>query len=151
MNNLVFAAFILLAAFNAWADEQPCQREANGRISCTEAGFKTLTDAIIGYRGAEEKCLIENQTCVMVREATEASLVAAEARVKVAEDKLASIKPASNLRPVLAVAGAVLGSAALTSAVLAPLDTRLRLALGAGGLTAVSLGFVFVLPERNIP
>lgn len=153
MNKLILVCFMLLAAINAWADDAPrqepaCRREA-GRVSCSEAGFKALTDTLVEYRGAEEKCQMRHQACLTTREAAEAALVASEAARKVAEDKLAAIKPPNTLRPVLAVAGAVLGAAALTAGLLLDVPPQARLALGAGGLGAVAVGFVFVLPERN--
>ena len=153
MNNLIFICFLLLSAMTAWAEDAPkqepaCRRES-GRISCSEAGFKTMTDALIEYRGAEEKWSLRHTACVMTREAAESSLVACEAARKVTQDKLDAIKPPSVLRPVLAVTAAVLGAAALTTALLADVPPQMRLGLGAGGLVGVAGGFIFVIPERQ--
>ncbi len=153
MSKLVFAAFLLLSALNAWADDAPkqepaCRRE-NGRVSCSEAGFKTMTDALIDYRAAEEKWSLRHTACVTTREAAETGLVACEAGRKVAEDRLAAIKPPSVLRPVLAVTAAVLGAAALTGALALDVPPQVRFGLGAGGLAGVAAGFIFVIPERQ--
>ena len=153
MSKLVFAAFLLLSALNAWADDAPraepaCRRE-NGRISCSEDGFKTMTDALIEYRAGEEKWSMRHTACVTTRDAAEAGLIACEAARKVTQDKLDAIKPPSVLRPVLAVAAGVVGAAALTTALLADVPPQVKLGLGAGGLAGVAAGFVFVIPERQ--
>lgn len=150
MSKLIFLAFLLLAAVNAAAEERPepaCRRDGD-RVSCSEAGFKTLTDALIEYRAAEEKWSLRHVACVTTREAAEKGLTSCEAAKKMSEDKLAAIKPPDTLRPILAVTAAVLGAAALTAAVTIemPLDTRLG--VGAGGLVALAAGYVFVIPER---
>lgn len=163
MSKLVFAAFLLLSFMTAWAgepakdvpkdapkQEQPCQRDGD-RISCSEAGFKTLTDALIEFRGSEEKWNIRHQACVVTRDAAEASLTACAGKRLDAEARLAAIKPPSVLRPVLAVTGAVLGAVALTSALTLNVPPQVRLGLGAGGLAGIAAGFVFVLPERITP
>lgn len=152
MSKLVLICFLLLSAINAWAGDAPkaepaCRREG-GRVSCSEEGFKVLTDALIEYRGAAEKCQLRTEACNAARDATEASLVAAEAARKVAEDKLAAIKPPSTLRPVLAVTAAVIGAVLLTTSVAVEAPPNVRLGLGAGGLAGITAGFVFVLPER---
>lgn len=151
MSKLIFLCFLLLAGITAWADDAPkqepaCRREA-GRVSCSEEGFKTLTDTLVEYRGAAEKCQMRHQACLTTREAAEAALAGCEAARTVAEGKVAAIKPASPLRPVLALTGAVLGAAALTAGLLLDVPPQARLALGAGGLGAVAVGFVFVLPD----
>lgn len=152
MSKLIFVAFLLLSAVTAWADDAPkqepaCRRE-NGRVSCSEEGFKTLTDALIDYRAAEEKWSLRHTACVTTREAAETGLVACEAARKVTEDKLAAIKPPSVLRPVLAVTAGVVGAVALTTALLADVPPQMKLGLGAGGLAGVAAGFIFVIPER---
>lgn len=153
MNNLIFICFLLLSALNAWADDAPkqeaaCRREADGRVSCSPDGFKALTDGLVEMRGGLEKAALRQQACVASRDAAEVALTASEARAKTAEDKLAAIKPPDTLRPVLAVAGAVVGAVALSAAVLTPLPDQARIGLGAGGLGLLVAGFVFVLPER---
>lgn len=153
MSKLVFAAFLLLSALNAWADDAPraepaCRRE-DGRISCSEEGFKTLMDSLIEYRASEEKWSLRHTACVTTRDAAETGLVSCEAARKVAQDKLDAIKPPSVLRPVLAVAAGVVGAAALTTALLADVPAQVRLGLGAGGLAGVAAGFVFVIPESQ--
>lgn len=153
MNNLIFLCFLLLSFLNAWADDAPkaepaCRRE-NGRVSCSEAGFKALTDALIDYRGAEEKWSLRHTACVTTREAAESGLVACEAGRRMAEEKLANIHQPGPLRPVLAVTGAVLGAAALASAfILTDIPPQMRLGLGAGGFVGLAAGYVFVLPEK---
>jgi hypothetical protein len=153
MNNLIFLCFLLLSLLNAWADDAPkqepaCRRE-NGRISCSEAGFKTMTDALIDYRAGEEKWSLRHTACVMTREAAETSLVACEAGRTLAEERLAAIKQPGPLRPVLAVTGAVLGAVALSAAfVVTDLPPQVRLGLGAGGMVGLAAGYIFVLPEK---
>jgi hypothetical protein len=153
VSKLIFVAFLLLSAVTAWADDAPkqepaCRRE-NGRVSCSEEGFKTLTDALIDYRAAEEKWSLRHTACVTTREAAETGLVACEAARKVTEDKLAAIKPPSVLRPVLAVTAGVVGAVALTTALFADVPPQVKLGLGAGGLAGVAAGFIFVIPERQ--
>lgn len=153
MSKLIFAAFLLFAAFNAWAEEplkpEPSCRREDGRVSCSEEGFKTLTDALIQYRAAEEKWSLRHTACVTTREAAETGLSSCEAGRKLAEDKLASIKQPGPLRPVLAVTAAVLGAVALSGAfVMTDLPPQLRLGLGAGGVLALTGSYVFVLPEK---
>lgn len=151
MSKLVFAAFLLLSAFNAWADQNPCQKEPTGRISCTPDGFKSLTDAIIEYHGEAVKCALHSEADRAHLAALEASLKASEAARLDAEARLAAIKPPSVLRPILAVTGAVLGAVALTSALTLDVPPQVRLGLGAGGLAGIAAGFVFVIPERIKP
>lgn len=151
MNKLIFICFLLLSAMTAWADDAPkqepaCRRE-NGRVSCSEAGFKALTDSLIDYRAAEEKWSLRHTACVTTREAAESSLVTCEMMRTVAQDKLDAIKPPSVLRPVLAAAAGVVGAVALTAALLADVPPQVRLGLGAGGLLGVAGGFIFVIPE----
>lgn len=147
-SKLLLVCFLLLAGINAWGTEPACRRE-EGRVSCSEEGFKVLTDSLIEYRGMNEKCQLRNEACNAARDAAEAALTASEAARKVAEDKLAAIKPPSVLRPVLAVTAAILGAAAITAAITTPVPDQARWSLGAGGLVAVAAGFVFVLPERS--
>ena len=153
MSKLIFACFILLSALNAWADDapkkEPACRKENGRVSCSEEGFKTLMDSLIEYRAGEEKWVMRQQACVMTRDAAESSLTGCEAGRKLAEDKLAAIHQPGPLRPVLALTGAVLGAVALTSAlVMTDVPQQARIGLGAGGLVALAVGYVFVLPEK---
>lgn len=153
MNNLIFMVFLLLAALNAWADDAPKQepacRKEGSRVSCSEAGFKTLTDALIEYRAGEEKWVLRHTACVTTREAAEASLTACEAGRTLAEEKLAAIKQPGPLRPILAVTGAVLGAVALSTAfIVTDLPPQLRLGLGAGGVVGLAAGYIFVLPEK---
>lgn len=153
MSKLIFACFLLLSALNAWADDapkkEPACRKENGRVSCSEEGFKTLTDALIEYRAGEEKWVLRQQACVTTREAAEGALTACEAGRKLAEDKLAGIEQPGPLRPVLAVTGAVLGAVALTTSfIVTDLPPQVRLGMGAGGIAALAVGYVFVLPEK---
>jgi len=152
MSKLIFLCFLLLSALTAWAEDVPkakpaCHRE-NGRVSCSEEGFKILTDTLIECRGGVEKCQLRIDACSTARDVTEASLVAAEAARKVAEDKLNAIKPPSVLRPLLAVAAGVMGAAALSASLLADVPPQVRLGLGAPGRAGVAAGFIFVIPER---
>jgi len=40
----------VLTSLSARADEKPCRRNADGSVTCSEAGLKTLTDAVLDAR-----------------------------------------------------------------------------------------------------
>lgn len=131
MTRLIFCAFLLLAGFNVWAGD--CREEGDGRISCSAPGFKKLTDTIIDCEAEQQKGVLRLDACTARVNALEAALTAPA--------PVAPPKP--SVKPVVATAVAVMGTAALTSAMLAnDMTPAVRVGLGVAGAAAITSAFI---------
>lgn len=137
---LVLIVTILLTCKIAFGEEQPCRREGD-RISCTERGFKVLTDKIIDLK-AEAQGLDLKLDAARQNEA--------DAR-KALEECIATIPPPPPpkklWKPITGYALGVVGTVGLVLA--AALDTSFgaRAGTAALGVGALAGGFVLVLPN----
>jgi hypothetical protein len=127
----------LLASTAARADEKPCRRNADGSVTCSEAGLKTLTDAVLDARA---------QNVALVSKLDAAQVNNAELRhiLEVCRADLRAVPPPPS--PTWQRVGYSLGVAggAMLASVPWASTTDARLALGAFGTAALGAGFVFV-------
>lgn len=113
--------------------EEPACRHEGGRVSCSEAGFKTLTDTLIDERSENWKCAIKLSGCETQRDAYKAALLVPP--------------PAPKLHPrsVAALVIGVLGAVAVTSAAAVDiLMPELRIAFGIAGSLALATGITLI-------
>jgi hypothetical protein len=127
----------LIASTAARADEKPCRRNADGSVTCSEAGLKTLTDAVLDARA---------QNVALVSKLDAAQINNAELRhlLDVCRADLRAVPPPPD--PTWQRVGYTLGVAggAMLASVPWASTPDARLALGALGTAALGAGFVFV-------
>jgi hypothetical protein len=121
----------------AMADEPACRREADGRVSCSAAGFQALTDRCVDLRARAESCEVRLPEVNLRAGELTRSLAACEAA------RAVSVTPTpaatSSARPILVLALGVAGSFASASSIFATTaPDGVRIALGVGGLSALS-------------
>lgn len=127
----------MLTSLPARADEKPCRRNADGSVTCSEAGLKTLTDALLDARA--KVVALESKLDTMQRDDVEARRL-----LDVCRAELRAIPP-----PVdptwrrVGYAMGVAGGAMLAAAPVAESTDR-RLAFGSFGLAVLGVGFGLV-------
>lgn len=138
----ILGAVLLAWPLAALGQEAACRREGD-RVSCVEAGFKTLTDAAVKARA-------EAATCTLRLEDTAKDVGARETALHACEAALAAVprppeKPKAT-RFIVGYAAGVASTVALLTGALAPLPDAARLTLGGAGLVGLAGGVVLVLP-----
>lgn len=119
------------------ADEKPCRRNADGSVTCSEAGLKSLTDAVLDAR-AKNVALVSKLDAAQVDKAELRHML----DICRAELRLAPSPPDRTWQRVGYALG-VAGGAMLASTVwVEPVDRRA--ALGGFGAAALAAGFAFV-------
>jgi hypothetical protein len=131
------AAALLTASTAARADEKPCRRNVDGSVTCSEAGLKTLTDAVLDARA---------QNVALVSKLDAAQVDKAELRhmLDVCRADLKAVPPPPD--PTWQRVGyslGVVGGAMLASVPWAETVDR-RAALGGFGAAALAAGFLVV-------
>ena len=127
----------MTASTAAKADEKPCRRNADGSVTCSEAGLKTLTDAVLDARA-------QNVALVSRLDAAQADKVELRRMLDACRAELRLIPPPPD--PTWQRVGYALGvvGGAMLASVPWASTTDARLALGAFGTAALGAGFVFV-------
>lgn len=131
------AALSVTIGATANADEKPCRRNADGSVTCSEAGLKTLTDAVLDARA-------QNVALVAKLDAAQVDKVELRHMVDVCRADLKAVPPPPD--PTWQRVGyalGVAGGAMLASVPWADAFDR-RAALGAFGAASLAAGFVFV-------
>ena len=127
----------MTASTAARAEEKPCRRNVDGSVTCSEAGLKTLTDAVLDARA---------QNVALVSKLDAAQVDKAELRhmLDVCRADLRAVPPPPN--PMWQRVGYSLGVAGgvMLASVPWASTTDARLALGSFGAAALGAGFVFV-------
>jgi hypothetical protein len=127
----------LLASTAARADEKPCRRNADGSVTCSEAGLKTLTDAVLDARA-------QNVALVAKLDAAQVDKTELRHLLDVCRADLRAVPPPPD--PTWQRVGyslGVVGGAMLTTALFVEGADR-RSALGGFGAAALAAGFVAV-------
>ena len=133
----MLACLLTLQAATAAASEQPCKRNADGSVTCSEKGLKTLTDAVLDGR-AKVAGLEAKLDAVQVDKAELRHML------DVCRADLKAVPPPPD--PTLARVGyglGVVGGALVASSPWVESSTA-RLGLGTFGLAALGVGFAFV-------
>ena len=131
------ACLLTLASLPARADEKPCRRNADASVTCSEAGLKTLTDAVLDARA-------QNVALVARLDATQVDKTELRHILDVCRADLRAVPPPPD--PTWQRVGyslGVAGSALLTTAFFVDGADR-RAALGGFGAAALATGFAFV-------
>jgi hypothetical protein len=119
------------------ADEKPCRRNADGSVTCSEAGLKSLTDAVLDARA-------QNVALVTKLEAAQVDKTELRHTLDVCRSDLRAVPPPPD--PTWQRVGyalGVVGGAMLASVPWAETVDR-RAALGGFGAASLAAGFVFV-------
>jgi len=127
----------LLASTAARADEKPCRRNADGSVTCSEAGLKTLTDAVLDARA-------KNVALVAKLDAAQVDKTELRHLLDVCRADLRAVPPPPD--PTWQRVGyslGVVGGAMLASALFVE-GADLRSALGGFGAASLAAGFVAV-------
>lgn len=131
------ACLLALTSLPARADDKPCRRNADGSVTCSEAGLKTLTDAVLDARA-------QNVALVAKLDAAQVDKVQLRHMVDVCRAELRLVPPPPDLTlQRVGYSLGVVGSALLTSAFFVDGVDR-RSALGGFGAAFVATGFAFV-------
>lgn len=133
MTQRVALVWLSLMSFPALAAEPACRR-VDKTIVCSEEGFKTLTDMTVEYKAQASKLTLQVE--------------ADKARIAVLEQELAKkpqVAPVKLTKNVMGAAVAVVGAAAVATAIAVDMDTTARVGLGLSGLAAITTGFVVVV------
>ena len=127
----------MTASTAARADEKPCRRNIDGSVTCSEAGLKTLTDAVLDARA-------KNVALSSKLDAAQVDKAEIRHMLDVCRADLKAVPPPTS--PTWQRVGYSLGVAggAMLASVPWASTTDARLALGAFGTTALGAGFVFV-------
>ena len=131
------ACLLALTSLSARADEKPCRRNADGSVTCSEAGLKTLTDAVLDARA-------QNVALVAKLDAAQVDKIELRHMVDVCRAELRLVPPPPD--PTWQKVGyslGVVGSALLTTAFFVDGVDR-RSALGGFGAAFVATGFGLV-------
>jgi len=121
----------------AKADEKPCRRNADGSVTCSEAGLKALTDAVLDARA-------RNVSLVAKLDAAQVDKTELRHTLDVCRADLRAVPPLPD--PTWQRVGyalGVVGGAMLASVPWAETVDR-RAALGGFGAAFLATGFVFV-------
>jgi hypothetical protein len=127
----------LLASTAARADEKPCRRNADGSVTCSEAGLKTLTDAVLDARA-------QNVALTSKLDAAQVDKTELRHLLDVCRADLKAVPPPSD--PTWQRVGyslGVVGGAMIASVPWADTVDR-RAALGGFGAAALAAGFLVV-------
>lgn len=127
------ALFLSLLSLPALGAEPACRRDGP-TVVCTEEGFNTLTDLTVQYKGEVVKTQLQLTSCEAKREALQAAL-----------DATPKPQPPNLRKPIIGAALAVVGAAALATAVAVDMQPQVRLGVGLSGLAVVTTGFVVVI------
>ena len=132
-------AWLLLTTITATAsaDEKPCRRNVDGSVTCSEAGLKALTDAVLDARA-------KNAALAAKLDAAQVDKVELRHMVDVCRAELRLVPPPPD--PTWQRVGyslGVVGSALLTTAFFVDGVDR-RSALGGFGAASLAAGFAFV-------
>jgi len=131
------ACLLALTSLSARADEKPCRRNADGSVTCSEAGLKTLTDAVLDARA-------QNVALVAKLDAAQVDKIELRHMVDVCRAELRLVPPPPDpTRQKVGYSLGVVGSALLTSAFFVDGADR-RSALGGFGAAFVATGFALV-------
>ena len=128
---------LTLRAATAAADEQPCRRNADGSVTCSEKGLKTLTDAVLDGR-AKVAGLEAKLDAVQVDKAELRHML------DVCRADLKAVPPPPSQTMLRVGYGLGVVGGALIASSPWPDSGSARLSLGAFGLAALSVGFAFV-------
>jgi hypothetical protein len=131
------ACLLALTSLSARADEKPCRRNADGSVTCSEAGLKTLTDAVLDARA-------QNVAFVAKLDAAQVDKIELRHIIDVCRAELRLVPPPPD--PTWQRVGyslGVVGSALLTTAFFVDGADR-RAALGGFGAASLAAGFAFV-------
>ena len=124
-------------AATANANEKPCRRNADGSVTCSEVGLKTLTDAVLDARA-------QNVALVAKLDAAQVDKTELRHMLDVCRAELRLVPPPPD--PTwqrIGYALGVVGGAMLASTVWVDSFDQ-RAALGGFGAAALAAGFVFV-------
>jgi len=137
MTSFWAAALLTATTGTASADEKPCRRNADGSVTCSEAGLKSLTDAVLDARA-------KNVALVAKLDAAQVDKTELRHILDVCRSDLRAVPapPDPTWQRVGYALGAA-GGAMLASVPWADSVDR-RLALGAFGAASLAAGFVFV-------
>lgn len=127
----------VLTSLPAKAEEKACRRNADGSVTCSEAGLKTLTDAVLDARA--KAVALESRLDAVQRDDVESRRL-----LDVCRAELRAIPPPvdSTWRRIGYAMGVAGG--AMVAAVPVVESTDRRLAFGSFGLAVLGIGFGLV-------
>lgn len=113
-----------------------CQAQGTGGVHCTDEAFEALTDMTLEAQAEAEKNALLLAGCTSSKQALEAALLARP---------VTPVTPKLRPQPFIAVAVAIIGTVAATTAAASPsMEPGTRIGLGIGGVLVAASSFTLL-------